>query len=460
VWWFNPAAEAELENGRPSFQPNQTAQMLFADLGSLLIFLAKQDDVVIVARTPSSEFLLGLKQLGFTLPQLVGQPSLLKDRKLGEFRPWAVTARALAQAESWQLALKLPPYKPDTHRLVCRKSWAKTLYQTYQKERNSDLKADHVGTVCYDLDEVHRQQSRLLTAYDRVVFKADFNCSGRGNKRLGRDQHWTTPEQNWLEKHLQTSPFGKIPGAITVEPWLAKVADFSTQILISEPNDPKESADHRLLSRDCVRVLGITRFFTDSQGHYLGHFIGDQTPGLSPKFWRWYHEQGVNQQLLHAAQFVGKALFAAGYRGHAGIDSLVYEKAPQDNLDEDRKTFDVYSVVEINTRLTMGSVALALKRKVPKNVPALWIHLSPKHISQTGFTSFPEFIAHLKSRAPMTTTPTPKDSSAHSTPMILSGVLPTNDPSQARNHLSLLVVQDAVKALKSLASPWNMPDIF
>jgi len=117
VFVFNPFAEARIAHGK-SFNPTKHQAQLAHDLANLPQFLCRQDDIVLVNQKPSVEFLSGIKQAGFALPEFVemdrnaglrpgkniglvvpklagsetGVPAAyanLDGRKLGRLRPWA-----------------------------------------------------------------------------------------------------------------------------------------------------------------------------------------------------------------------------------------------------------------------------------------------------------------------------------------------------------------------------------
>ncbi len=415
VWWFNPSGEAELQNGRPSFQPSETMQNLAADFSSLLMFLAKKDDVVIVSRKPSSEYLIFLSQLGFMLPEFVTDPTQLLRRKLGTLIPWSVTARSEQMPKTWNLPLKKAVYNPDVNRKISRKSWSKQISLDWCQKASGEIP---LGVVCQSIDEITRQIEQLFNQFDCLVAKSDFSCSGRGRKKLIKGQPLSGPEVSWLAKQLS------VDGFLTLEPWVDRVADFSTQILVQDGN----GAGIGELSN--IKVLGTTRFITDDHGQYLGHYLGDQTIEAPPGFWRWYHEHHFGDKLKKAAVFAGEELYKLGYRGPAGIDALVYRA---------QGIYQLYPIVEVNTRWTMGSLALALNRKIPRPIPAKWLHLSLKTVKNMGFSSFSQFVSDLNQRYPL---------QADST-VISSGVVPTTDPILALHSLSVIVVGHALKAFES-----------
>ncbi|HWN95110.1 MAG TPA: DUF455 family protein, partial [Methylomirabilota bacterium] len=95
VFVFNPFAEGRIAQGR-SFTPVKHQVQLARDLANLPQFLGRRDDIVLVPQRPSVEFLSGIKQAGFALPEFVelkngriDPKSSVVRRKLGKLRPWA-----------------------------------------------------------------------------------------------------------------------------------------------------------------------------------------------------------------------------------------------------------------------------------------------------------------------------------------------------------------------------------
>src|SRR5690242_10053801 len=70
VFVFNPFAEGRIAEGK-TFNPTKHQAQLARDLENLPQFLCRQDDIVLVSRKPSVEFLSGIKQAGFPLPEFV-----------------------------------------------------------------------------------------------------------------------------------------------------------------------------------------------------------------------------------------------------------------------------------------------------------------------------------------------------------------------------------------------------
>src|SRR5208337_2501276 len=85
VFVFNPFTEVRIAHGQ-SFNPTKHQAQLARDLENLPQFLCRQDDIVLVSEKPSVEFLSGVKQSGFALPEFVELDNSPSSRKGGEGR--------------------------------------------------------------------------------------------------------------------------------------------------------------------------------------------------------------------------------------------------------------------------------------------------------------------------------------------------------------------------------------
>src|SRR5204862_3277488 len=80
--------EGRIAEGK-AFNPTKHQSQLARDLENLPQFLCRQDDIVLVERRPTVEFLSGIKEAGFALPEFATGAAELAERKLGILRPWA-----------------------------------------------------------------------------------------------------------------------------------------------------------------------------------------------------------------------------------------------------------------------------------------------------------------------------------------------------------------------------------
>ena len=134
--------------------------------------------------------------------------------------------------------------------------------------------------------------------------------------------------------------------SIVIEPLLDKVIDLSVQIHINEEGRS--------------RLNGVTRFYTNKMGQWIGHYIGPFQKTLPTQITRYLNDNGqeprrFNQLIQRLVDHVGSFLYQAGHRGHAGIDAMIHKQGNQ---------YFFRPIVEINPRMTMGTVALALQKKI------------------------------------------------------------------------------------------------
>lgn len=116
--------------------------------------------------------------------------------------------------------------------------------------------------------------------------------------------------------------------------------------------------------------------------------------------------------LQRLAETVAAALREDGYLGPAGIDLLLFQGSSGP---------EVRPLVEVNTRRTMGQVALALKAHLAPGHVALWMHLP---------------IA----AAPVLATLLEANPIQLEQQRFIRGVLATTDPTQAQAVLTILLV--------------------
>ena len=325
VWTFHPDLEAEIAGASPS----PVGARVTRDLAPLLLFLAGADDVVVAPEVPSPTFLAGLASLGFTLPEIVPDVAALAGRRLGTLRPWGWSPEVARQLAP----LGAPPWDP-ARRALSEKSWAVERL----RERPDLCDPAVVGTVCRSWEEV------CAVAPGPTVVKAPLGTAGRGMRR------WEPGIEPWVRAILEEQ------GAVVVEPWLDRVLDLSLQFDVDG---------------DRARSGPWGRFLTDDRGAWRGAVLGDSLADQPAAIRRLLAKRGGD--LAAIAQHLAPAMAALGFRGPAGIDALVYRVGDRLALKP---------LVELNPRLTMGRVALALDRRVRRDRVARWrvIQIGRAHV--------------------------------------------------------------------------------
>lgn len=332
VHWFNPNEElamAAKEGAR--FQPKRAHLMLEKDLAMLPLAWARRDDVVLVDEMPCREHVLRLKRNGFIIPELmkIGADEELLERKIGGLKPWAwgpVASKLMSR------------YNPGVAEAVDLKwmDWGAKDAELFSKRCGlnlAELLDEEIGLWCASVDEVldSVKEFAIIAENSDVLLKAPWSSAGRGHLRLLGGE-WTAASRAWLEKVIVQQ------GGVVVEPWLKRVLDFSAQYEVS---------------KEGVKLVGMTRVVNDDAGRYLGTFVHHKwTSGLEPELTEFlFREAGVIQLYKDEIPKLLLDLLDEGFRGNFGVDAMVY-------LGEDG--LKLRKVVEVNPRMTMGRVALEL----------------------------------------------------------------------------------------------------
>ncbi|MBD3420726.1 MAG: hypothetical protein GF398_11465 [Chitinivibrionales bacterium] len=182
----------------------------------------------------------------------------------------------------------------------------------------------------YDLgvpDTIHFTDTKALTAYlSRArnhphVIKTSHGHAGMGFRHVSPGC-------------AQEPILGSLPqqGDFFVEPWLKRREDFSVR--------------YDLDTTGGIRDLSLHETQNNSAGVFYGIYLDPHQRRLQP--WR--------ERMIRTAHIVARQLHAIGYFGPVGIDALVYTNSagnPQ-----------LASLLEINARDTMSSIACALRDKL------------------------------------------------------------------------------------------------
>ncbi len=417
VFSFNPACEQEVARGAAGGTPTKWLKALERDYAPLMLFLARQDDVVLAPRRPSLDYLVGLRRLGIELPEFIeGADAVeqLEARGVSGVRPWGWTPETLARFSPLLKAEGWPRVGSDCMQKLYSKELAVELMRAFAAEHSELATVLGVGALagvfCVDEQSVQAHASALLGAHEWVVLKAPWGTSGRGMCRVNDWDGRSESEVGWLQRTLHAQ------GGVVVEPWLDRVCDFSLQF---DVGDEGARARPRL-----------TRPLVDRRGQYRGHVLGRPLAGLEPRVLRAIQGDGgrapsMLKALESAGRFVARRLSELGFRGSCGIDALVYREGVELRLKP---------IVEINARSTMGCVALALEGLLRPGRVGVWVHVGGRELAAARD-------AGLRCSAPR----------LGSSPRRLEeGVMCTNDPSQAEERLSVLAVAGSPAECKAL----------
>lgn len=324
---FNPFAEEEVAASlrAESFTPRKSAAAMECDLEMLMLAWSRRDDLLLMRKKPSVDHLAFLKRAGFQLPELMGY-SELDGRKLGGMRPWAWSP---GLSEQWQ------PYSQQLSPKVDWQ-WREPLPAEWLSKKMGVRLLEEMGEKAPAvLEEPGALRDAMLAIHAEgpALLKGLFACAGKHHLKVMPGK-WDRA-LNWVNARIQKD------GAILIEPWRERVADFSMLY---------EMTSHG------ARWVGNSVMENDERGSYRASRVAAKwTNLLDDEVASWLHR--VAEVPIWMESRIPDALegVLGDYRGPVGIDCMVYRN-PDGSLDWS-------PVVEVNVRMSMGRVALELLRK-------------------------------------------------------------------------------------------------
>ena len=436
VFVFNPFAEGHIAHGK-RFTPVKHQAMLASDLANLPQFLCRPDDIVLVARRPSVEFLSAIKQAGFPLPEFVelkgeriDPTGGLCERKIGSLRPWAWGPDSVELLEplfanvTGEARTPSQRFNEGIARLYS-KAWSAAFLRTVlaRSRRSGETHPPEVESqsrpalaaaepwLCTE-DEAGVAVDTLEGAlaaiaairrrgHHRVVAKEAHGSAGHNAIRLWEPEVLAA-QQRWLAHALQDGR------QVVIEPWLERELDFSVQLEMGSRS---------------LKLCGYTGLINDSKGQFQANCAAAnynrripanvaallrEPADISSRLQRLY---GEILSLLEAE------LQSAGYVGPVGIDAFVY-RTPQGGCR-------LKPVVEINPRYTMGRLTLELMKHACPGSCGTFRLVSRAQARAEGFADFAAYARSLSERFPLRLEGEP-------VARIREGALCLNDPAQAQ----------------------------
>jgi hypothetical protein len=171
------------------------------------------------------------------------------------------------------------------------------------------------------------------------TLKPRLGTSGRG-RIDGRIERRGDPDVDALSRRL---PKLAAAGGAVLEPWLDRTRDLSAQLCVTEDGT--------------VILLGTLEQHVTRHGRVLGHCGEIDSRG------RIFSGLPDDEALREAAASIAAAAGRQGYAGPCGVDAFVF-RWPEDRGSADEREREILrSVVELNARFTLGTVAVGLARR-------------------------------------------------------------------------------------------------
>ena len=463
VFVFNPFAEGHMAYGR-GFTPVKHQTMIANDLTNLPQFLCRSDDLVLLAKRPSVEFLSALKQAGFPLPEFaevregrIDPASGLCQRKIGRLRPWAWGPDSLELLEplfarvTGESRTASQRFNDGIARLYS-KAWSAGFLRTVlacsrrgeeahppRVESQSLLTSapteswlctgDEVGVVVDTFEGALEAIAAIRQrGHHRVVAKEAHGVAGHNAIRLWEPEVLATQRQ-WLAHAVENGR------QLIIEPWLERELDFSVQL---------EMGPRRL------KLCGYTGLINDHKGQFQANWAAAnydrRLPANLAALFREPTDISGRLQHLYGKIFslLEAELQRAGFVGPIGIDAFVYRTPEGDSR--------LKPVVEINPRYAMGRLTVELMKQTCPGSCGLFRLFSRARARAGGFADFAGYARSLSERLPLRLEGEP-------VPKIREGALCLNDPEEAEVCLATFQVSRTLNPLlgrgvcDDLASP-------
>lgn len=364
IFLFNPTCEYAVANGQASWQPNRLLRKMEYDLDILPLFLARPEDIILVRKRPSGQFLRSLAGKGIRLPSFVLLSEAIKEplpvKSINRLLPWGWSPAAhkilaplkLFCSEEFK---KSPVSKWDPgQREIRSKKFAMEILKQVLPQLSGEwvLPPEMLPQVCTTRAHIEK----LISQWGQVMVKAPWSSSGRGLQPITRIP---VVEKVW-EK---LTGIINDQGYAMVEPLLKKELDLALQFEVKKEH---------------ISFLGISWFLTDRKGQYQGNILEDRPERLPSDVMEFagHIPEIVTEPLI---RIIEASSLPQKYEGNFGVDMLIFR---------DRSgSLRINPCLEINVRQNMGLLSLHLKN---------WLYAGSRGIFHTFFN--PEKSFHIFSK--------------------------------------------------------------
>lgn len=335
VHYFNPGHETAVLLGTPNYTPPRNVRIMTKELSFLPAWYAQPGDLILLESPLPDSFRQEFPDAIF--PRVIpatGRASvgaLPADEPILA-TPWGISPQSLHKIKAFQQATGLrvivPEWDPRLKELTGRQTAAQVLDRLRQASPNDTLPA--TPRFLTDTNAIEKILSGTPEE-PPFLLKAPYSSSGRGLLWLA-GRRLTPKEREWAQGAIAKQ------GMISLEKGLDKILDLAFEY----------QADGQ---GDC-RFEGFSIFGTEERGSYAGNRLEAQEK-LRARLLDFISEAEL-ERTREALRSILAGLFAT-YEGNIGVDMLIYRTGKQ--------SYRLHPCVEINTRQTMGRVALELFRK-------------------------------------------------------------------------------------------------
>jgi hypothetical protein len=322
IWIYNGGIDHNWQDSRCGVRKvnDRNEQKMFNHQAEFLLFLAGKEDIVYIVHSPDKEFLEDMKILGFEEPQfqlipeeditisqiLCSNKELLYGR-LKEGQEYLYVPYILSEYDeilSKDRRIKLYGSSAEITKKINNKMMARKIV--------SEIGLPIIdGYLCSDKEEIQKGYLNLKAmGYTKFAIKEPYNSAGKGVYFI-RDDRQIQSFTKMLRFSDDIEDF-----QVAVEGWIENKRDINYQIEIS----PEGKIELLVITEQIILVTS-----------YRGTMYPAQLTPIQEALYQEY------------AQKIGQKLFALGYTGLVGIDSIIKEDG------------SIIPAIEFNARLNQST---------------------------------------------------------------------------------------------------------
>ena len=372
IYIFNPTCEYAIVNGNASWRPNKLLSKMEADLSLLPIYLAEENDYVIVDNYPSDDFLSSFNLLNKNLPQFILKSNLSsenidEDISISSLKPWGWSPAMhsfLAPLKKYcSLEFRNSPvfsWKSDFRELYSKR-FSREMLTKFLEIQNDDIfiSRSDISVICTNKNEINEAHKK----WGDLMVKAAWSSSGRGLQIINQ---WPIHPKVWerIEGIINSQAF------VLVEPLLNKKMDLTYQFNMQNGQ---------------LSYLGVSVFNTSEKGQYLGSLLNynfaDYDDGLNR-----FVQDSSDLIISTLTKIIQESTLSSSFEGYLGVDVLVYE---------DENCFKINPCLEINLRQSMGLLSLNIEKLLCENAKgkfSMWYEFGK---------SYSDFVKYMRMKYPL-----------------------------------------------------------
>ncbi|QZT37734.1 hypothetical protein K5X82_02280 [Halosquirtibacter xylanolyticus] len=349
IYIFSATNELEIANGLHSYTPAKHLRDFERDLSFLPYYFGEEGDILLMEQKPSDKFIESLKVLHLPnirihsmqeTQQMLASKTINSKQKLA---PWGWSPRMHHKLDSLKRHISLHPFEQKwetSYKEVYSRVFARDILKTLlsnSTQKKIYIDKNDIPMVITKRDEVHQH----FQQHGNIVVKTPLSSSGRGMIFLHDDKIHDTYNQ-WIDGALKTH------GYLMVEKKVNKLYDLSL---------------HFEVKNNQIDYLGQASFFTLENGQYEGNNLQPFPEEMEDQ-----QKEFVQNHIKQCVEDLLSAFYIHNltniYQGIIGVDLLLLKDA--------KGNMRLQPCLEMNMRYNMGTVTLALRKRLPNNVNGFW----------------------------------------------------------------------------------------